>query len=202
MNTEKLMGKDLLEIGFPENKALGVALKVMNEFYRETSKEDQLDILKKVLTIPQSFIEHTLLAPIADALMEASRETTIPLKEEKQPYKIYGAEAIEQGAINQMEIAMKLPVTVAGALMPDAHQGYGLPIGGVLATKNAVIPYGVGVDIGCRMCMSIYDLPEKYLEENREPLKKLLIDQTKFGKATFKKPKEHAVIDRAEFREI
>jgi len=43
-----------------------------------------------------------------------------------------------------MEIAMKLPVTEAGALMPDAHQGYGLPIGGVLATNNSVIPYGVG----------------------------------------------------------
>lgn len=54
---------------------------------------------------------------------------------------------------------MKLPVTSAGALMADAHQGYGLPIGGVLATKNAVIPYGVGVDIGCRMCLTIYDLP-------------------------------------------
>nr|WP_075831005.1 RtcB family protein [Deinococcus marmoris] len=44
---------------------------------------------------------------------------------------------------------MRLPITRAGALMPDAHVGYGLPIGGVLATENAVIPYGVGVDIGC-----------------------------------------------------
>jgi len=50
--------------------------------------------------------------------------------------------------MQQMYAAAKLPVAVAGALMPDAHHGYGLPIGGVLATENAVIPYGVGVDIG------------------------------------------------------
>ncbi len=47
--------------------------------------------------------------------------------------------------------------------MPDAHHGYGLPIGGVLATNNAVIPYGVGMDIGCRMAMSIFDVPEVML---------------------------------------
>lgn len=78
-------------------------------------------------------------------------------------YHIYGSEGIEEGARNQMEIAMKLPITVTGALMPDAHQGYGLPIGGVLATHNAVIPYGVGVDIGCRMCLTAYPLDEKFL---------------------------------------
>jgi len=42
--------------------------------------------------------------------------------------------------MNQMYQAAKLPIAVAGALMPDAHSGYGLPIGGVLATENAVIP--------------------------------------------------------------
>lgn len=42
--------------------------------------------------------------------------------------------------------------------MPDAHVGYGLPIGGVLATENAVIPYAVGVDIACRMKMTVLDM--------------------------------------------
>ena len=101
-----------------------------------------------------------------------------------------------------MEIAMRLPVARAGALMPDAHQGYGLPIGGVLATENAVIPYGVGVDIGCRMAMTIYDIPAGFIDKNRESLKKILTDNTRFGRATFDKPKEHAVIERAEFSEI
>jgi tRNA-splicing ligase RtcB len=129
------------------------------------------------------------------------QQNTIALLEE-QPYQIYGAEAIEQGALDQMKTAMRLPITVAGALMPDAHQGYGLPIGGVLATQNAVIPYGVGVDIGCRMCITLYDLPVSTLTEKKEDFKKLLMNNTRFGVATFKAPKDHAVLERKEFSEI
>ena len=96
---------------------------------------------------------------IAACLVEKKEnKNEIPLKKEVDTYKAYGLDGIEDGAINQMDTAMRLPITVKGALMPDAHQGYGLPIGGVLATENAVIPYGVGMDIGCRMCLSIYDL--------------------------------------------
>ena len=84
---------------------------------------------------------------------------------------------------------MKLPVTVAGALMPDAHQGYGLPIGGVLATKNAVIPYGVGVDIGCRMCMTLYNLPSDTLEKKKEDFKKMLDQQYQIRTSYFQKTK-------------
>jgi tRNA-splicing ligase RtcB len=50
------------------------------------------------------------------------------------PYEIFGDE-ISEDAINQFYTSLKLPVSVKGALMPDAHFGYGLPIGGVLATK-------------------------------------------------------------------
>ena len=58
--------------------------------------------------------------------------------------------------MTQMENVMSLPVVTSGALMPDAHQGYGMPIGGVCAVENAVIPYAVGVDIGCRMMMTVF----------------------------------------------
>ena len=58
--------------------------------------------------------------------------------------------------------------------MPDAHVGYGLPIGGVLATKNEVIPYGVGMDIGCRMALSIFDLPVDFAQRNKFLLKTVL----------------------------
>src|SRR5262245_63296323 len=67
-------------------------------------------------------------------------------------------EGLDREAVNQMEKACLLPVSVAGALMPDAHVGYGLPIGGVLATDNAVIPFAVGVDIACRMKMTVMDI--------------------------------------------
>jgi tRNA-splicing ligase RtcB len=129
-------------------------------------------------------------------------DTATELNQESQPYQVYGIEGIEQGAIGQMETAMKLPITAAGALMPDAHQGYGLPIGGVLATKNAVIPYGVGVDIGCRMCMTLYDIPIAMLDEKKPELRKMLLNNTKFGQATFKKPKDHEIFERKEFSEI
>lgn len=195
-----LTGNDLKKIGFIEGKALGIALDVTEKQYAHLTYDDKLTLLKQVLSNPSSYIHDTALAPIATALLE--RDETIALNAEDKSYQIYGAEAIEQGALQQMATAMKLPVTVAGALMPDAHQGYGLPIGGVLATNNAVIPYGVGVDIGCRMCMTIYDIPTDKLQENVEDFKKLLMNNTKFGKATFKKPKDHEIFSRKEFSEV
>ena len=62
------------------------------------------------------------------------------------------AEDIESGALQQAVHLSNLPmVSKHIALMPDVHQGYGMPIGGVLAADNAVIPNAVGVDIGCGM---------------------------------------------------
>ena len=84
-------------------------------------------------------------------------------REAPAPYRIWG-EGLEPGALDQMKAAARLPVAVQGALMPDAHQGYGLPIGGVLATENAVIPYAVGVDIACRMKLSVFDIPADQLK--------------------------------------
>src|SRR4029453_1363482 len=109
------------------------------------------------------------------------RHHEIALKTNRKEYAVFGAEHIEPGAVSQMEVAMQLPVTVAGALMPDAHQGYGLPIGGVLATENAVIPYGVGVDIGCRMCMSIFDIDPKELTAKENYFAREINEATLFG---------------------
>jgi tRNA-splicing ligase RtcB (3'-phosphate/5'-hydroxy nucleic acid ligase) len=87
--------------------------------------------------------------------------------------------------------------------MPDGHAGYGLPIGGVLATHNAVIPYGVGVDIGCSMSLSLYELPEHYHIGREDELKNILINHTRFGmKETHKIKSDHEVLERREFREI
>jgi tRNA-splicing ligase RtcB len=83
-----------------------------------------------------------------------------------------------------MENAMRLPVSVAGALMPDAHVGYGIPIGGVVALENAVAPYMVGVDIACRMMMSIFPADAlDYLanRSRRDTLKRVMRAETRFG---------------------
>jgi tRNA-splicing ligase RtcB len=80
-----------------------------------------------------------------------------------------------------MANASALPVAVAGALMPDAHVGYGLPIGGVLATDNAVIPYAVGVDIACRMKLTVYDCQANTLAGQRDRFANLIESETRFG---------------------
>src|SRR5215471_8033864 len=110
------------------------------------------------------------------------------------PYKRWGSD-IDAQAIEQIENACRLPVSVAGALMPDAHVGYGLPIGGVLATDDAVIPYAVGVDIACRMKMTVLDLPVRDLERKAERLRKAIEAETRFGVgATFRDRRQHAVL--------
>jgi tRNA-splicing ligase RtcB len=196
-----LTGKELKQIGFSEGKALGLALNIVETHYTDLDSAAKITLLKQVVDNPSAFINDEILAAIAAELLKPA-DDTIALNIESKSYQIYGAEAIEQGALNQMATAMKLPVTVAGALMADAHQGYGLPIGGVLATNNAVIPYGVGVDIGCRMCLTLYNIPTTDLQEKKEDFKKLLLNNTKFGQATFKKPKEHEIFERKEFSEL
>ncbi len=190
----------LKEIGFPENRAFGIALELAAELNMQ--KKEYLEVLTKLLESPQEFTEHQDFGNLAQSLMDATISATIDLRSDALEYSIYGKEGIADGALKQMETAMKLPVATGGALMPDAHQGYGLPIGGVLSTSNSVIPYAVGVDIGCRMCMSIYDIPSAQLETNKESYKKLLMNNSQFGRATFKHPKDHPVLADKLFDEL
>ncbi|MEM8567152.1 MAG: RtcB family protein [Bacteroidota bacterium] len=198
-NETSITGKVLLALGLPEGKAIGIALELINQkaIHLGGFKQNVDQLVKS----PEQYLNHPEYAPLAKTLIDP-KDDVLPLRETPDIYKVYGAEGIEQGALKQIETAMRLPVAKAGALMPDAHQGYGLPIGGVLATENALIPYGVGVDIGCRMCMTIYDIPASALNERKEDLKKMLVRNTKFGKATFKKPKDHAVLENKLFNEI
>lgn len=120
------------------------------------------------------------------------------LRAQPLPYQVWGAENIDASAIAQMDAAMRLPISVAGALMPDAHVGYGLPIGGVLATDNAVIPYAVGVDIACRMRLSIYPISPITVGQKPGQFKKALMEQTRFGvgaKFVGNDRNEHDVLD-------
>jgi tRNA-splicing ligase RtcB len=110
-------------------------------------------------------------------------------------YRQWG-EGLEPEAVMQMENACRLPVAVAGALMPDAHVGYGLPIGGVLATENTVIPYAVGVDIACRMKMTVLDIPLSALDREQDALTRAIEAETRFGVgAAFKHRRTHDVMD-------
>ena len=73
---------------------------------------------------------------------------------ENIPIKLW-LDDIEDGALQQAKNLANLPFAFKHiAIMPDSHQGYGMPIGGVLATKDVVVPNAVGVDIGCGMCVT------------------------------------------------
>ena len=211
----KLRGRDLEKIGYPSG-IKKMAINIMRTHYKRTSKNNALNILQRIYDQPEAYKNDEIFSDMAQELVklksrkpssvipatENGNMLTFDLSPKRQEYVIYGENEIEAGAKQQMEVAMQLPITMAGALMPDAHQGYGLPIGGVLATKKAVIPYGVGVDIGCRMCMTLYDLPPSFIDRKRDLLKQILLDNTRFGRAEFNVPIDAPVFERAEFREI
>jgi tRNA-splicing ligase RtcB len=130
---------------------------------------------------PKASIADPELRPLAEGIL--ARPKGYSPRETPAPYRIWG-EGLEEGSLRQMRSAADLPVAVRGALMPDAHQGYGLPIGGVLATENAVIPYAVGVDIACRMRLSVFDVEDAaaaLTSPVRDRLRVALEGETRFG---------------------
>lgn len=74
------------------------------------------------------------------------------IRTEKLPIKMW-LDDVEAGALEQAGNLANFPYAVKHiALMPDCHQGFGMPIGGVMATRDVIVPNAVGVDIGCGMC--------------------------------------------------
>ncbi|MFO8236151.1 MAG: RtcB family protein [Bacteroidales bacterium] len=203
MKKLNLSGKDIRRIGITDDKVISLAKNIMQKHYKHQNKAEALEILKKVMNNPEKFHKHPQLGKIAQRLTVNKTQSTqeFMLKETK-PYKIYGRENIEESALQQMETAMRLPIAIKGALMPDAHQGYGLPIGGVIAAKNAVIPFAVGMDIGCRMAMSIFPIDPNFVINNVPRLKNILLSNTSFGKEEHKEMKDHLIMERQEFNEI
>jgi tRNA-splicing ligase RtcB len=209
MKKIKLTGKQLRAIGYPEGPVISVAMNTIEKHYKFESEEKVMDVLKAVLASPIEYANDAILGLIAEKLMPAKTPPlegsgeAVSLNQTGIQFHIFGREHIEEGAINQMYQAAKLPVAIAGALMPDAHHGYGLPIGGVLATENAVIPYGVGVDIGCRMCLSVFDINPKELLQKESFFIRELYEATLFGGGRqFETAGKHEVLDRKEFDEI
>jgi tRNA-splicing ligase RtcB (3'-phosphate/5'-hydroxy nucleic acid ligase) len=201
----KLRGKDLRAIGYPEGPVISIAMNIMERNFKHENEEVVMNLLSKILASPVEYANDATLGLIAQQLMPKRivEGAEISLNKTGIPFNVFGKEHIEEGAMNQMYQAAKLPVAVAGALMPDAHAGYGLPIGGVLATENAVIPYGVGVDIGCRMCLSVFDIDPKDLSQKEAWFTRELQTATLFGGGRqFDQPTAHEVTDRKEFDEI
>src|SRR5258705_6288964 len=207
MSKLKLQGKELRAIGYPEGPVISIAMNVMEKNYKHHTKEEALELLKHILEKPEAYKDDPLVSKIADQLIptlrQAQGDNTVPLNITGIQFNVFGQEHIEEGAMHQMYTAAKLPIAVAGALMPDAHSGYGLPIGGVLATQNAVIPYGVGVDIGCRMCLSVFDIDPKELTQREAYFTREINEATLFGSGQqFDYAADHDVMENELFHQL
>jgi tRNA-splicing ligase RtcB len=204
MSGLKLTGKQLKAAGLPQGPVISIAMHVLEKNFKHQTEEEALKTLGLLIAEPEKYADDEILGPIAKQLLPAPVQgPEISLNQFGIVFNVFGSEQIEEGAMHQMQTAAKLPVAVAGALMPDAHSGYGLPIGGVLATENAVIPYGVGVDIGCRMCLSVFDIDPEELISKENYFTRELIEATLFGAGSqFSEAADHEVMERKEFDEI
>ncbi|CAN5884855.1 hypothetical protein BH11BAC4_BH11BAC4_00400 [soil metagenome] len=205
MKILKIQGKALRALGYSEKPVISIAIKQIEKNYKNHNEENAMNLLKKVLEAPVKYMNDAVLGLIAAQLLSKppAEGAEIALNQHGIQFNVSGAEHIEQGAMNQMYQAAKLPVAVAGALMPDAHHGYSLPISGVPADENAVIPYGAGVDIGCRMCLSVFDIDPAELLQKENYFTRDLNETTLFGGGRqFDKTIAHDVIERKEFNEI
>ncbi|MFN9719675.1 MAG: RtcB family protein [Planctomycetota bacterium] len=150
--------------------------------------------LRLVAESPKLFLGDPILDVLARELLEVPSDIE-PASIEPIGYRVWGSNIDEQ-AFRQMEEACRIPAAVSAALMPDAHVGYGLPIGGVLATEDIIIPYAVGVDIACRMKLSVLDLPPESLDRSFEHYRQALENGTRFGVgASHRKPQDHPIMD-------
>lgn len=196
--------KELSKLGYTNNVTRSLALGIISKYCKHTSKEELVTILTDILEYPEKYKNNEVWGKLAEHFAPTSIDkqfTVYNLLNKPLAYKTYGGKFIEGLAKQQMELAMRLPITVAGALMPDAHAGYGLPIGGVLAVENAVIPYTVGVDIGCQMSLTIFDAKADYLKRYSHQIKEALKEYTHFGMdGCLDFPQEHDILDRSEFQ--
>lgn len=111
---------------------------------------------------------------------------------------------IEQGALEQAKNLSTLPFVFKHvSLMPDCHQGYGMPIGGVIATKDVIIPNAVGVDIGCGMCL--LETPYTTEQVTTDVIKKIMgriRQEVPLGFEHQKVPQDETLMPKREFTDI
>lgn len=113
-------------------------------------------------------------------------QETIKLKDDKTLNVFGDLSTIDPAAMSQMYEAMAQDFVVSGAIMPDCHKGYTLPIGAVVATKDFIVPAYVGYDIGCGVCAVKLDLQKDEMKD-LEALHKWIHDVVPVGTKTHKR---------------
>ena len=186
-------GRQLEKLGVPNGCVKSAIVGVQNTAANKRFSGKELkQFVQQLLDDPASFTDDKDFGQFAKDVIE-DREFVRPIPID---YPTWGDE-IDEAAHNQMKQACGVPGAVAAALMPDAHLGYGLPIGGVLAIENAVIPYAVGVDIACRMKLSVLDIEPATMDKQFDRYKASLEKGTRFGVGSaHERPQNHDVMDQ------
>lgn len=189
--------RQLLKIGVPEYCLKTAKTAIQNKVAEEKANgkvrgKELKELVQKVVEHPEEYLEDPAFRQLALELVDDNSEEVV----EPVSYQIWGKEGIDEGAFSQMDLACHVPSAWGAALMPDAHIGYGLPIGGVLALEDAVIPYAVGVDIACRMKLSVLDISVDKLNQKHHQFVDALNRGTVFGVGqAHEKRQRHAVMD-------
>jgi tRNA-splicing ligase RtcB len=189
--------RDMEKLGVPKGPVRKAAIQAVTQARGAgRSKERIAKDIRAIVDAAEAWLEDPIYGRFA---RELHHHHTARAGQERAgdpaPWRQWGDD-IDPAARQQLVNACELPVSVRGALMPDAHLGFGLPIGGVLATRNAVIPKAVGVDIACRMKLTVLDRPPEHLQRYRTQFVRALERETCFGiGAGFSRPRDHAVLD-------
>lgn len=197
-HNKKMKTKDLVNLGIPLGAPMDEARGLIKGLFEAGETVDTVrSVLEGAVLDPDSYVDH----PNASAFARLIKGKRWVPRESPAPYRQWGKD-LEPQSVQQMANACQLPIAERGALMPDAHVGYGLPIGGVLATRGAVIPYAVGVDIACRMKLSVFDIPLKKLNKDRGRgrFTDAINQETKFGVGSFFRDKRHHDVLDANWR--
>ncbi len=200
-------GKYLIKQGWTAGPSIGLALQAA-DIQLNQNGIDQLTVQQSLAQLhydPDQFVSHPVWGDTAVALkQERFVPQKIEIRAEKAPLSVWGRELIDPMSFEQINNAASLPVTLRVALMPDAHVGYGLPIGGVAALEGAIAPYMVGVDIGCRMHATIFDRNPIHLQQDTRGYVGYLQDHTFFGRTTPRKNQraEHEILDDPRWQQL
>lgn len=199
-----LTANELAELGWGSEPVLAAAVAAAAALAEQGHPDKRCrGELLQVRRRPARYADHAVFGPLARLLLERPASAD-GLRAECVPRAVWGRELLDEATLAQFETACRLPVAARAAQMADGHVGYGLPIGGVLATRGTVIPYAVGVDIACRMRLSVFAEPVELLQTRRDDLKRALVTETRFGVgAEFSggERREHAVMDEPTWSE-
>jgi len=212
---EMISGKALQARGWREGPLLGLAKKTGAGLLRKGwVPEAVLDTLDAVRMQPLSHEADPDLGALAGAVLadmerdrKAAARASFALRPDPLPYRVWGRDGIDDGAVAQMDLAMRLPSALAGGLMADAHIGYGLPVGGVFALDNEVSPGAVGPDIGCSVYVTIFDAAPEVLDRAGpvDTLRRAILRGTVFGVGAQQDPRDrpsHDVLEDPDWNSL